>query len=231
MSNSIINMLGVEGTFSEVRFSSTNDKLIKSQTFKSKARVFNYYGSPAGITVTVRFDDECGNNHASFAVTADISQRGRWAAGGCCHDEIVQAFPEFAPLIKWHFMNSDGPMHYVSNTSYHASQVKKFQHFVYFTDKKIIGSDTLLALLSDEKLEEFKTKYPNVPIKVKTELTSDSKDRDLIAARSCAIWPEATDKQLCLPKAKLTKLLEKRLPALIEEFKQVIAAIGFQWSE
>ena len=55
------------------------------------------------------------------------------------------------------------------------------------------------------------------------------KERDLNAARSCAVWPEATDVQLCLPKAELTKLLKERQEGLIKEFKAAILSLGLKW--
>jgi len=58
---------------------------------------------------------------------------------------------------------------------------------------------------------------------------SKGKERNLDAARSCAVWPEATDEQLCLPKAELTALLEARLPSLVNEFKSAMLAAGFLW--
>lgn len=59
---------------------------------------------------------------------------------------------------------------------------------------------------------------------------SPGKKRDFDAARSCGIWPEATDEQLSLPAAELTKLLEDRLPKMVEDFKAAIATTGcFVW--
>lgn len=84
-------------------------------------------GYPAGCTlqVEVRFDDDCGNRHNSFAVTATVwnpRRRDDIEAGGCLHDEVAEVFPELAPLIKWHLCSADGPMHYVANTVYWAAQ-------------------------------------------------------------------------------------------------------------
>jgi hypothetical protein len=75
------------------------------------------------IIADVRYDDNCGNGHNTFAITADIQRQGKngkWYddAGGCCHDEVAKHFPELAPLIKWHLCSSDGPMHYAANASY-----------------------------------------------------------------------------------------------------------------
>lgn len=87
------------------------------------------------ITAEVRHDDSCKNGHNSFGITATIYGRelirgersiqfeGKpfWPyAGGCCHDEVVEAFPELAPLIQWHLCSTDGPMHYIENAKYWA---------------------------------------------------------------------------------------------------------------
>lgn len=55
----------------------------------------------------------------------------------------------------------------------------------------------------------------------------EAKPRDFAAARRCAIWEDATDEQLSLPKKELKKLLIKRLPSLMKKFKKDIEALGF----
>lgn len=67
-------------------------------------------------------------------------------------------------------------------------------------------------------------KFDTVP-----RLFGEGKKRELESARNCAVWPEATDEQLMLPKEELIKLLEARLPALIEDFKANMLACGFEW--
>lgn len=72
----------------------------------------------------IRFDDECGNRHNTFAITGETRDfyDSRWHGGsfGCVHEEVEKFFPELAPFIKWHHTSSDGPMHYIGNTVYHA---------------------------------------------------------------------------------------------------------------
>lgn len=53
----------------------------------------------------------------------------------------------------------------------------------------------------------------------------EGKERDLDAARSCAVWPDATDEDLTAP--GLEKRLVDRLPALILEFKTAMETLGF----
>lgn len=80
------------------------------------------------IKVKISHDDNCGNGHNTFRITADIYENGRWAAGGCQHEEIVRFFPEFEPLIKWHLTSTDGPLHYIANTLYTASDKDCWGH-------------------------------------------------------------------------------------------------------
>lgn len=72
----------------------------------------------------IRFDDECGNRHNTFAITGETRDfyKAKWHEGsfGCVHEEVAKFFPELAPFIKWHLTSSDGPTHYIANTIYHA---------------------------------------------------------------------------------------------------------------
>lgn len=61
-------------------------------------------------------------------------------------------------------------------------------------------------------------------------LFSEGKARDLAAARSTGVWPEATDAELCVEPAELRAALEARLPALVAAFRADIEAAGFLWS-
>lgn len=96
------------------------------QRWISEARRVKGYGEPARMHVEMRFDDDPSNGHNTFAITAEVwaeSRRRRddMLAGGCMHEEIARVFPELAHLIRWHLVSTDGPMHYLANTVYHAS--------------------------------------------------------------------------------------------------------------
>lgn len=98
----------------------------RSQKWASLPRPIEGYGAGGKITVNICFDDECKNGHQSFSITAGVyttaSRRlGDVQAFGCLHEDIAAVFPELEPLIKWHLFDTDGPMHYVANTVYHAS--------------------------------------------------------------------------------------------------------------
>lgn len=58
----------------------------------------------------------------------------------------------------------------------------------------------------------------------------EGKERELDAARRAAVWPDATDEQLSLPKDELKALLEARQPALVAEFRELLERAGFYWS-
>lgn len=96
------------------------------QKWVSEPRNVSGYGSGGEMRVEIRYDDECRNKHNSFAITATVvTDRSRKMrdieAGGCMHEEIARVFPELASLTQWHLFDSNGPMHYVANTLYHAT--------------------------------------------------------------------------------------------------------------
>lgn len=264
-----------------------NQKIVTSRTYSEGGDDFR-------ITVKLRFDDECGNGHESFAITGDIQQKigNRWRDDRCgtIHEDIAKHFPEFAHLIKWHLVDIDGPLHYVANTVYHASNRDhngllagepnmnpahlkygiKFENvpivhtlkksFFEFIKARIGTGDFQAAPIGYEKTKtsdyDFAPKWTLAGYGEKWhECPFDSKDaafnfaealntckaefvvvpgvfgkgkaRDFDAARSCAVWPDATDAELSLEKPELTKLLLARLPALMSEFKADMLGVGF----
>jgi hypothetical protein len=80
------------------------------------------------VVCNIRHDDQRGNGHNTFAITGEFYENQREinrddpSMCGCCHDELSKVFPEIKHLIKWHLVSSDSPMHYIANTTYHASQ-------------------------------------------------------------------------------------------------------------
>jgi len=87
---------------------------ISNQTIIA-SRFFIKGGVEYQITVQMRFDDQCKNGHSSFAITGWLDD-----CSDCIHDEIAAHFPELAPLIKWHLMSTNGPMHLAGNLDCHA---------------------------------------------------------------------------------------------------------------
>lgn len=152
------------------------------------------------LEVRLRYDDECGNGHNTFAITGSVYRPQYHGIGfyqepyecGCLHELIAEHFPEYAPLIKWHLCSSDGPMHYYEDTLFHA------------------GNRDPWGLLKGQ---------------VVGGRTGEGKERDLAAARQSAVWPDATDEELMAE--DLRGRLEERLPALLDEFRKAIESLGF----
>ena len=107
----------------------TEQSTLTKRQIKKFHNSFTDNGHVYRIVAEVRYDDECGNGHNTFAITADVydtdkrvnSREGGWVSGGCQHDLIAKYFIDLAPFIKWHLCSSDGPMHYLANTVYRAS--------------------------------------------------------------------------------------------------------------
>ena len=219
-------------------------KLTKHQVKTYGPKFYTERGSEFLIVAEVRYDDECGNGHNTFAITATINEKrgNQWRdySGGCCHDEVAKHFPELAPFIKWHLVSSDGPMHYVANTLYHAGDrdcwgLRKGE----FRQHKSRGPNQnggvegvpnwVLEVPKGITRDVYSNEKP-APIMLEWKAygrTGEGKERDLAAARSVAVWPEATDEQLCSEPEELKRMLIARLPKLIEEFKTAVESIGF----
>lgn len=178
-------------------------------TFNAQVwRAYRYRGAQR-FMVEIRFDDRCGNGHNSFGITGTLDEkvRNEWrdVASGCLHDEIRDWFPELSPLIRWHLSSTDGPMHYIANTLY-------WLGYSGWCDSKVNSP-------------------PN-----------------LAHARSTAVWDDMPESMLCPAElrdaktpsdawvqrkeeaAKITRILDARLSALLEEFRADMAAAGLAWS-
>ena len=214
----------------------TDTGRILNQEIAVFGRPIKGYGTNASISVKLRFDDSCRNGHESFAITAEVRRLGQRGieAGGCLHDDIAKVFPELAPLIKWHLTSTDGPMHYVANNCYNAGDcdcwgLRKGER------RPILGPDKMLTWVPKITPEKYvKGAQQPVPVLVEYEpwcREGEGKERDLDAARRTAVWPDATDEELCQERPQLEAALKARLPALLAEFKQAMLEIGFIYPE
>jgi len=181
------------------------------------------------IIAKVRYDDECGNGHNTFAITADIDRQtknGKWIeeSGGCLHDEIAKHFPELEKFIKWHLASSKEPfMYYVANTLFWAEKAAEggMKRLNYRTMKEEIE-------YSAEKCLEFAKK---------TAVWLDADDSEFLP-------DPATDDEMIKDvetvgfvnpnpaKLKFNNLKQKlldRLPTLMAEFKSDVESLGFTW--
>ncbi len=217
---------------------------IANQKWTSERRAVDpdYWGEGAYMTVTLRYDDQCKNGHKSFAITADIQRPSARdvEACGCLHDEIRQYFPELSGLIAWHGVSDDGPLHYIANTCYLASN-RDCHGLLKGEAKQIINGRTKLpvwecVVIGPDGEEKRIPSWANAETKPdlahKLEWRpvlriGEGKERDLDAARRCANWPDAPTELLTGPRDKLKKALRDRLPALIAAFNKDMAATGF----
>lgn len=99
----------------------TTPKATNSIVYKTNKIVGNEH-----VFVTIRLNDECTNGHQDFSITADIYEAGKpkidkyHISGGCCHDDILKAFPEFKIFVDLHLCDYKGiPMYAVQNGYYH----------------------------------------------------------------------------------------------------------------
>jgi hypothetical protein len=218
-------------------------KLPVSILTKSQKKVFGPKRYTKGadsfsITAFVRYDDECGNGHNTFSITADIRMNGMEYMGGCCHEEVAKHFPELAPFIKWHLVNSDGPSGYPNNTIYFAGDrdcwgLRKGE-FRQHTSRGphqnggVAGVPNWeLRFPEDMKRDVYSNTKPS-PVTLEWQphgMTGEGKDREFDNARSSAVWPTASNAELMSP--DLENMLMARLPALIEEFKFAVESLGF----
>lgn len=193
------------------------------------SRYYRENGHQYRITAELRFDDERRNGHETFSITADIREDGREYMGGCCHEEIAKHFPELAHLTQWHLVSTDGPLHYVANSMYHAREHGATHAWVYYTGAGVGDplnlvedepKERLIGYLKADKAREaegvpgYRVQWDEKTVKV----------ANLDHARSSAIWPEATIEQL-----RDRAQLEARLPDLMTRFKADMLATGLLW--
>lgn len=220
-----------------------------SQAWVSAARPIKGYNKGSTIRVEMRFDDQCKTGHNDFAVTAHVVTPGGrdWDACGCLHDDVAEVFPELAHMVKWHLTSSDGPMHYVANTVYLAGdrdchglkkgESRQIRHggtgALSWKRAAVDTTGREIELYAPEKYADGAEPPIDEGLAVKWVpwcRIGEGKERQLDAARRCAVWPEATDEQMCLPKDELATLLNARLPAMLVDFRRDIEACGFLWT-
>lgn len=278
---------GLAAALEAVKAEKAPSKLVKSQ--KQKLEKFDVELDGVKyrrVVCIIRFDDECGNGHNSFSITGEFWGRSFRDPEmcGCCHDDLVKVFPEIEHLIKWHLCSTNGPMHYLANTTYHARtcshEGKKPGDPVAFEKRLLLGnskwphkfSNAFMDYIEEAQrngyifnvkavehsdnhkggyqfgdnytLDTFDCKWHECPfdsldkaqgfidtyrdhgaaiVKIPTKYAA-AVEPNIEAARSCAVWPDATLEQLQDKEA-----LMARLPGLLEEMRADIEALGMEW--
>ena len=208
------------------------------QRWISEARPIAGYGADATMRVELRFDDECGNGHNTFAITAEVRRpKARDVeACGCMHEDIARVFPELAALIPWHLTSSDGPMHYIANTVYLAGD-RDYNGLRKGEVRQIRNGRTgQLAWRRPGAQTEYRdadTCPTDAPLVLAWEpwnRIGEGKDRELDAARRAAVWPEATDEELSVEPEILRAALEARAADVLARFREAMEGAGFVWA-
>jgi hypothetical protein len=222
--------------------------LIKNQ-LKTFTKEFTEDGTMFRITCNIRHDDSCGNGHNTFSITGDIEEfrYGKICeySGGCIHEDITKHFPELQKFIKWHLMSTVEPMHYVSNTVYHASnrdyngllkgeirQIKSgktgLPAWHLMAIDKSTGVEFDLYAVENKSIDSLEKPNCNYTMEYRPWCRiGEGKERDFNAARSTAIWPDATDADLMSSPDELKEKLIARLPSLLNDFKKDVESLGF----
>ena len=179
------------------------------------------------IKAVVRYDDQCGNGHNTFSITGEAYENQQEISKndpstcGCMHEIIEKAFPQLAPFIKWHLVSSKEPMHYIANTIYHAEENQANKAWFYLVDKENnINKCVVYTGINSPEAQKLQETYGDkIVVKVDEKTV---KQANLQAARSCAVWPDATIEQL-----RDKDILLARLPDLMLEFKSDVESLGF----
>jgi uncharacterized protein Usg len=215
---------------------------MKTTLTKDQSETFKKDTENGWIKATVRHDDNCGNGHNTFSITAHICEKHPTAPNshsyGCQHGEIVEHFPELAPLIKWHLCSTDGPLHYIANTVYHATAYPEFWPIGQkaWVDVSKGGRWSVFKIASGKELASYVARIAkagfnpytteetpgDMRFRVRPYKNTMHKEADLGAARSSAVWPDATIDQL-----RSEEELSARLPSLLGEFKGAVESLGF----
>ena len=147
---------------------STNSVLTKKQDKTFRTEYTDENGQPCVLVAKVQYDDKCNNGHNTFTITGELYDRSYRIRGdslvdqlknssgktlwlgscGCLHDEITERFPELAPNIKWHRVSTDGPMHYIANSMYHAKEPN-----LEYARSSAVWPDAQLEDFTEEKLK------------------------------------------------------------------------------
>jgi hypothetical protein len=149
--------------------------LTKRQT-KSYVRVFTEDHQQYSLNIKVRYDDECGNGHNTFAITADLIHGRRLESCGCLHELVAKHCPELAPYLKWHLTSSDGPMYYIANSIFHAYNTQygpvNYDHFRSSAVWPEISDEEIQSKTPDEMTLALNQRLPALMDEFKTAVES-----------------------------------------------------------
>lgn len=215
-------------------------QLTSKQEKQFRADYIDQDGQPCVLIATIRYDDRCGNGHNTFAITGDlydtstvvrsepsiVHKNGKrlWLGScGCIHDDISERLPELAKYIKWHLVSTDGPMHYIANSMYHAKEIPREQGKYYaYLKEPITGVEKLLNIVTEQTKALLDAQYGDL-MRYEPCYNTSAKEPNLEYARLTAVWPEAELEDFTEEK------LKARLPDLMVEFRDAVEELGFTY--
>lgn len=138
------------------------------------------------IFVTISLNDDCKNGHQDFAITANIYEAGKpttdrnMIGGGCCHDEIVAAFPEFQQFVDLHLCDYLGnPMYATANGFYHLkNEMGNFQpgtpeHAQYFSNYYDLTPSEFATVSAAQSVTHYALLLLEIDIQTKWKARAD----------------------------------------------------------
>lgn len=150
-------------------------------------------------------------------------------------------FPEVLHLFPWIGCSLLGPSRYPEHAVWLASQYDPAAPSSYFSQLRETLTGRLLwryvmrvagkgfidpaaqpLIVASEHQPDAASPFEYVP----HTWLCEGKERDLAGARVAAIWPDATDEELCQDSELLDEALRARLPQVIAEFRSVLASTG-----
>lgn len=226
-----------EITYAGKRFTvETPDSILTMNQTLSREKIYTEDGEKYKIIMHISYDDKCRNGYNTFSATGEIYRaraNGRFPDDcetcGCIHKDIAKHFPECKKYIKWHLCSSDKPMYYLQNFFWNVGD-KDCWGLRKGEKEQFKNKDGVLSWkLEDEPkiyIDSTEKPAPVILNYVPWCKEGKGKKRDFDAARSTAIWPDATEEELL---NATPEILIARLPGLMEEFKRDMEELGFKY--
>jgi hypothetical protein len=206
-------------------------------------RVTQAHWPKAHAVCVICFDDRYKNGHNTLRIGTEVyPDRDRAVRRGQIYDclsskETLRYFPEVKDLLPFNGCGTDGPIHYIANTRWHAGdtdcwggragEVRRYRHDVAVNGRRLHPDRKPHELYKIEEAASVAGKIGNVGVVEIVDvpwIMYEGHEPDLEAARRCALWPDATLEQL-----RSKEALEARLPKLLEEFRKAVTDFGFTY--
>lgn len=208
---------------------------------------FRMKGITYELAVTASWGDPCGNGANRFYVSYRVVVEGtdresEYQSWGDVPKTVRDTMPKsISDLKKWNGVHSAGPWCYIENTLYMAGN--RDHHGLLKGERRQIrngrtGQPSWRLAFVDSKGEETEKpkqyldsgERPTTDVSIAYipwERIGEGKERQLDAARDTAVWPDATDEELCA--SDLETRLRDRFDAMLTEFHKVVTGLGFTW--